>query len=174
MRISDSAEERLADRTEATVGSPTARAQTTERAVFACLLTRWWPMAAALASTSAGTAATPGGAPGAGPRTRRGWPPSGQTPLTKRKNRSSPVSRRRASPPPGEWRCRTRQRQAAVRGGASVAAGRSADDGTDMRVRDSGIVAGQANYLLAACGRLSSRACILSPLYHLTGRRNCC
>ena len=31
MRISDSAEERLADRTEATVGSPTARAETTER-----------------------------------------------------------------------------------------------------------------------------------------------
>ena len=31
MRIGDSAEERLADRTEATVGSPTARAETTER-----------------------------------------------------------------------------------------------------------------------------------------------
>ena len=31
MRISDSAEERLADRTEATVSSPTARAETTER-----------------------------------------------------------------------------------------------------------------------------------------------
>lgn len=31
MRISDSAEERLADRTEATVGSPAARAETTER-----------------------------------------------------------------------------------------------------------------------------------------------
>jgi hypothetical protein len=31
MRISDSAEERLADRTEAAVGNPTARAETTER-----------------------------------------------------------------------------------------------------------------------------------------------
>jgi hypothetical protein len=31
MRIGDSAEEQLADRTEATVGSPTARAETTER-----------------------------------------------------------------------------------------------------------------------------------------------
>jgi hypothetical protein len=31
MRIGDTTEERLADRTEATVGSPTARAETTER-----------------------------------------------------------------------------------------------------------------------------------------------
>jgi len=148
-------------------------------AAFACLRTRWWPMAAALASTSAGTAATPGGAPGAGPRIRRGWPRFGQTAPAKRKNRSSPVSRRRA-PRPGEWRCRTRQRRAAARGGTSVAAGRSADDdtdmrvrddGTDMRVRDSGIVAGRAGYLLAVCGRLSSRACVFSSLYHLASRR---
>ena len=115
-------------------------------------------MAAVLASTCAGTAATHGDAPGAGPRTRRDWPPSAQTVQRRRENRSSLVRRRRASPPPGEWRCRTRQRQAAIRAGVSVLAGRSTDDGTYMGVRNSGIVAGQAGYPLAICGRLSSRA----------------
>ena len=114
-------------------------------------------MAAVHASTCAGTAATRGDAPGAGPRTQRDWPPSAQADPTRRKNRSNLVSRRRASPPPGEWRCRTRQRQAAVRGSRSVAAGGSTDDGTDLGVRDSGIAAGQTGYLLAICGRLSSR-----------------
>src|SRR5215471_10046842 len=126
-------------------------------AAFACLLTRWWPTAAALASTCAGTAATRGDAPGAGPRTRRGWPLSDQAAPAKRKNRSNLVSRRRALPPPGEWRCRTRQRQGAVRGGTSVVAGRAVDDGTDTGAHDSGIAPGQAGYLLAICDRLYGR-----------------
>src|SRR5690349_1294240 len=115
-------------------------------------------MAAALASTCAGIAATRGDAPGAGPRTRRDWPPSARADPTRRKNRSHLVSRRRAAPPPGEWRCRTRQRQAASPGRRPRAAGRSADDGTGMGVHGSGIAFGQVGHLLAIYGRLSAQA----------------
>ena len=67
------------------------------------------------------------------------------------------MSRRKVSPPPAAWRCRTGQRHGAVCGGTSGDAGRTADDGTEMGVHDSDIAAGRAGYLLAICGRLSSR-----------------
>ena len=69
----------------------------------ACLPTRWWPMAAAPATTCAGTAMTPGHAPNAGPRDRQGRPSSART----RKRQRHEAGRQRAHTSPGQCRYRT-------------------------------------------------------------------
>ena len=67
-------------------------------AASACLLTRWWPMAAAPATTCAGTARTHGHAPNAGPPLRQGRRPIGQdTETSTRRAEQATYTRRPAS-----------------------------------------------------------------------------
>jgi hypothetical protein len=77
----------------------------------ACLLTRWWPMAAAPASTSAGTAGTYGHVPNAGIRVRRA--PSVR-PWRKSGRHGASWQRRQTSS--GQYRYRTPQPKPIVTG----------------------------------------------------------
>jgi len=72
-------------------------------AASACLLTRWWPMAAAPVPTCAITAWTHGAAPNAGPHVQPGWWRSART---RRKRPSSGTAGEPAQAPPSQCRPR--------------------------------------------------------------------